>query len=263
MEIEMKFKRFVIGLLTVMALSLPIFGQPTERELRESRETSELQTLAEQGDAKSQYQLAQRCEEGIGIKLSWVEAAKWYKKSSAQGYYLATQRLAFAEGKAKDEAREKTYTDAKLADLQSKVKQGIAWAQTDLGGMYIRGEGVPADPKEGYRLIGLAAEQGEPRAQCVIAQKCLDGKNVEEAMKLLLLSASQGYKDAQFKLGLLYFKGEVIPVNMFKSYVWISITGEYQSIKDMAASHLTLEELKQAQEHIIKIQNEIKTKKKP
>jgi TPR repeat protein len=46
------------------------------------------------------------------------------------------------------------------------AEQGHAWAQYNLGGMYLRGQGVPQDYKEAAKWWRKAAEQGDAGAQC-------------------------------------------------------------------------------------------------
>ena len=78
--------------------------------------------LAEQGDAKAQYNLGQMYYEGQGVPQDHKEAVKWY-------------RLA--------------------------AEQGFAKAQHNLGTMYDEGIGVPQDYKEAVRWYRLSAEQGD------------------------------------------------------------------------------------------------------
>ena len=45
----------------------------------------ELLRLAEQGDAKAQYNLGVMCRKGHGVPQNDAEAAKWYRKAAKQG----------------------------------------------------------------------------------------------------------------------------------------------------------------------------------
>src|SRR6056297_2522123 len=82
--------------------------------------------LAEQGDAKAQYNLAHMYYEGLGVTQDYAEAARW-------------SRLA--------------------------AEHGHADAQYDLGFMYHNGFGVTQDYEEAVRWYRLAAEQGIADAQ--------------------------------------------------------------------------------------------------
>ena len=48
---------------------------------------------AEQGDVKSQYELAVLHEYGIDVPKDYKEAVKWYRKAAAQGHAEAKFEL--------------------------------------------------------------------------------------------------------------------------------------------------------------------------
>ena len=52
------------------------------------------QSLAEQGDANSQYNLGLMYSRGEGVKQDDVEAAKWFRKAAEQGEAEAQFKLA-------------------------------------------------------------------------------------------------------------------------------------------------------------------------
>ena len=89
----------------------------------------ELTPLAEQGDAKSQYQIGVMYENGRGVPMDYKTALKWF-------------RLA--------------------------AEQGNACAQNDLGGMYSGGLGVKTDGMTAFKWTKLAAEQGHSGAQDIM-----------------------------------------------------------------------------------------------
>tara|TARA_B100000676_G_scaffold249243_1_gene253247 strand:- start:1834 stop:2394 length:561 start_codon:yes stop_codon:yes gene_type:complete len=86
----------------------------------------EFRPLAEQGHAKSQFNLGWMYNYGRGVPQNYKTAVKWYK---------------FA------------------------AKQGVAFAQFNLGVMYEDGEGVPQNYKTAVKWYRLAAEQGWRDAQ--------------------------------------------------------------------------------------------------
>src|SRR5262245_39691075 len=49
--------------------------------------------LAEQGDARAQYNLAVSYEQGWGVSQDLAEAARWYRRAAEQGYSLAQHNL--------------------------------------------------------------------------------------------------------------------------------------------------------------------------
>ena len=78
--------------------------------------------LAEQGDARAQYNLGLMYYNGYGVLQDYKTAVKWY-------------RLA--------------------------AEQGDADAQSNLGVMYEKGRGVPQDDKTAVKWYTRAAEQGD------------------------------------------------------------------------------------------------------
>src|SRR3972149_1129400 len=85
-----------------------------------------LKPMAEQGDARAQYQLAGLYRSGRGVPVDLKEAFQWMQKAARQGH---------------------------------------AKAQYNLGGMYENGWGVHADKKEALRWYGTAAAQDHARAK--------------------------------------------------------------------------------------------------
>src|SRR5437867_13347281 len=79
-------------------------------------------SLAEQGKASAQHQLAKMYENGEGVAKSQSEAAKWYRLAAEQGH---------------------------------------AGAQLYLGGMYLAGDGVPRDYVQAYVWFSLSATAGQ------------------------------------------------------------------------------------------------------
>lgn len=75
--------------------------------------------LAEQGDAKAQYNLAKMYDQGKGVKQDYQQAAKWSQKAAEQGY---------------------------------------AEAQFILGTMYYQGEGVKRNHKQAKIWFGKACD---------------------------------------------------------------------------------------------------------
>ena len=103
--------------------------------------------LAEQGDAGAQYNLGIMYDEGRGVPLDDMEAAKWY-------------RLA--------------------------AEQGDDHAQYNLGYMYAKGEGVPQDYVQAHMWFNLSAAQGNENAvkgRDLVASEMTPAQ-IEEAQRL-------------------------------------------------------------------------------
>ncbi len=112
----------------------------------------EFRPLAEQGDARAQFNLGVMYEKGRGVPQDDKIALKWFTLAAEQGY---------------------------------------ARAQHNLGLMYDKGEGVPQDYKTAVKWYELATEQGKSSAQnnlkkmkSRLVSKGIDGCLFDEIEKL-------------------------------------------------------------------------------
>jgi TPR repeat protein len=87
--------------------------------------------LAEQGDAKAQFNLGLMYYKGEGVRQDKFEAARFFRKAA---------------------------------------EQGNAEAQANLGILYYNGDGVQQDKVEAARWLRKAAEQGDAEAQSTLRQ---------------------------------------------------------------------------------------------
>ena len=170
--------------------------------------------LAEQGDAKAQYNLGVMYSKGLGVPQDHKEAVRLYRLSA---------------------------------------EQGDADAQYNLGLMYDKGQGVLQDYKEAVRLFRLSAEQGNvyapnliyqlakknvPEALQFCIQKAKQGdekakailydlskKNVPEALQFLVKDAKDGIDEAQNKLGEVYSQGLGLPQDYVSAHMWFNLSG--------------------------------------
>ena len=112
---------------------------------------------AEQGDSRAEYGLGSMYYRGEGVAQDYSEAARWYRKSAEQGYVNAQDRVSYmyreGQGVSRDYAWAATWS-------RKAAEQGDAWAQDNLGSMYYQGEGVPQDYAEAVRWYRKSAEQG-------------------------------------------------------------------------------------------------------
>ena len=123
---------------------------------------SNLQELAEQGDADAQFKLGVMYDNGEGVPQDYTEAAKWFRLAAEQGdawaqYFLGV-RYANGEGVPQD------YTEA-VKWYRLAAEQGHASAQSNLGVRYAKGEGVPQDDVLAHKWFNLAAAQGDASAK--------------------------------------------------------------------------------------------------
>ena len=99
-------------------------------------------------------------------------------------------------------------------------EQGHADAQSNLGWMYDKGEGVPQDHKAAVQWYRRAAEQG--------------------------------HADAQSNLGVMYAQGQGVPQNYVHAHMWLNIAashGDKTAVKErnLAEKKMTPSQIAEAQ----------------
>jgi len=143
-----------------------------------------------------------------------------------------------------------------LKELRPLAKQGHADAQTTLGWMYYKGQGVPQDDKTAAKWWTLAAEQGIAFAQNRLGQMYRTGEGVPQdyktAVKWYTLAAEQGHAFAQGNLGVLYAFGQ----GKLKDYVYAHMWGNIaalngnelgEKLRDDYEKQMTTEQIAEAQ----------------
>ena len=112
-----------------------------------------------------------------------------------------------------------------FAKQLESAKRGNVDAQTKVGQMYAKGEGVGQDYKEARLWLRTAAEKNNSFAQWLLGGMYLNGYggsvDYEEAEKWTLKAAEQGNSMAQFLLGSMYYGGQGIPKDTQKALVWL------------------------------------------
>lgn len=86
-----------------------------------------------------------------------------------------------------------------LRNFIAPIEQGLSSAKTNIGPMYVKGQGMFYDEKEAFQLFHKAAEQGDA--------------------------------DAQFNIGVMYAKGRAVPQDYVQSYMWLTLARS-QGVKD-------------------------------
>lgn len=147
-----------------------------------------LTAKAEGGDAGAQMELGAAFANGDGVKLSYKEAAKWY-------------RLA--------------------------AEKGNAAAQTALGELCEAGQGTAQDDAEAAKWYQRAAEAGHAAGQYNLAVFYVLGKGVDPneatAVKWFRQAADRGYALAQYNLGMRYLEAKGVKSDVVEAYVWLSL----------------------------------------
>jgi len=111
-----------------------------------------------------------------------------------------------------------------LREIRPSAEQGNARAQSRLGTMYMNGEGVQKDTREGVRWYRKAAEQGFLNAQFNLGIAYGSGRGVakddSKAARWYRLAAEQGDAEAQATLGAMYTMGIGVRRDNGKALRW-------------------------------------------
>lgn len=112
--------------------------------------------------------------------------------------------------------------------LVKAATNGNAWAETNLGSFYERGNHVKTDYKRALKWYRKAADQQYPAAEDLIGKMYRDGRGVKRnyplAAKYFKKAAMQLFRDGAVDLGCLYAKGGVgISKNYETAFFWLDI----------------------------------------
>lgn len=141
--------------------------------------------------------------------------------------------------------------------LRPVAEQGDAQAQTYMGILYEKGDGVPQDYAESVKWFRLAADQGKADAQYYLGNMYRNGNGVPqdeaEAVIWYTKAAEQGKSAAQNSLGELYATGKGANRDYITAYMWFNvaaISGHEPYIKgrDEVARKMNKKQIEEAQQ---------------
>jgi len=118
--------------------------------------------LAEQGDAKAQFQLGMAYRGGDAARRDYALSYQWLEKAARQGFAEAEYVLGYMH-LAGDGVLQSF--PAAFQWFERAAQKNHADAQYNLGRMYRRGYGVPVSNAKAYMWFNLAAAQGHERAR--------------------------------------------------------------------------------------------------
>ena len=144
--------------------------------------------LADQGDMRAQYRLAQVYAEGAGVRKDDRTALHWFRQAAEQGSMGARYELAL---------------------------------------MYSLGRGVSRDPSRAAHWYGLLAADGHITAQYLLAGMYETGngvtRNLSRALWWYRRAAEQGHVGAQIKLGEAYSRGGGVDEDLVQAWAWFDL----------------------------------------
>jgi TPR repeat protein len=121
------------------------------------------------------------------------------------------------------------YAEA-LKWFRKGAEQNNVWAQVGLGMMYRSAKGVTQDSAEALKWYRKAAEQGNALAQSALGMMYRIGEGVPqdyaEALKWFRRGAEQGNAPAQYALGMMYEDGTGVPQDYSEAVKWYHMAAE-------------------------------------
>eukprot|EP00052_Salpingoeca_macrocollata_P002368 m.30165 g.30165 ORF g.30165 m.30165 type:complete len:359 (-) comp12189_c0_seq1:220-1296(-) len=156
-----------------------------EAELRQRAE-------AQPPDALDQFLLALCLQEGIAMRRDTAQAAEFYQRAVDQGWAPACCNLGLM--RLKESAADSA--DRAVALFRRGAELGHASAACSLGWCYLASMGVPFDEDQGFFWIKKAADQQYPPALSNLGACCTHGWGVprsrERAEQAMLQAAQLG-----------------------------------------------------------------------
>ena len=156
-----------------------------------STSLTSLQYAAEGGHPVAQWKLGRMYADGNGVTQDNLRAFEYFSRianahaedspSAPQAAIVANAFVALGRYYLDGIPNSKVKADAERArEMFSYAASyfGNADAQYDLARLYLKGVGMPRDPRYGARWLGLAAQKGQHEAQAVLGQMLFNGEQL-------------------------------------------------------------------------------------
>lgn len=148
--------------------------------------------------------------------------------------FLVVLPLEFAQLKLERIIADSQIAAEMVPKYQQYAKEGDSTAQTVLGHLYEKGEGVEKDNAKALKWYRKAAEHGDALAQNNLGIMYLDGRGVEKdnakAVEWVRKAAEQDMAVAQYSLGEMYRQGKGVEKNYSEAISWFNKAIEQDSL---------------------------------
>jgi TPR repeat protein len=161
----------------------------------------ELKPLAEQGNAEAQFNLGSLYYQGWGVPQDYKEAVKWLRKAAEQGHIFSQTTLGTVYAEGVQGVVEKDYPQALMWFIFAAAKgdrEALEFRDSLANRM------TPSQITEAQKL----AREFKPQDTYT--------KSLQEFKTL----AAQGDAAAQFKVGLIYYKGQGVQSDYVEALNW-------------------------------------------
>ena len=174
-----------------------------------------------------QYRIGKMYYCGLGTEQDYEKAFLWYQKSSSQGHPYASYSVGqmYSKGEyvtANEEATQKYYKEALSGFLELESKnQAADNLLYKIGSMYKNGLGIEVDMDKAIYYFQRSAELGNRNAKRILSLEYISGEhmeqNIEKGLAMLTECADSGDSMSCYKLGKIYFNGEIVLQDLYKA----------------------------------------------
>lgn len=158
---------------------------------------------------EANLQYFKKADQWKKIKTIVTTTSKGWAVEQQEREIAEQKRIAEEKAKAEAKARQDLINDRTLAE------QGNSGAQLRMAKRYEKGDGVTKDINKAVELCKKAVDQGNAEAQVCYGDYLMHGvvivdNGLKNAIDLYRCAAESGNADGQYKLGVIYCRGEYI-----------------------------------------------------
>jgi TPR repeat protein len=181
-----------------------------------------VQTAANAGNGKAEAELGHRYFFGRdGLATDYTQAMIWYRKAADQGDTSAETNIGFMYSKGQGVTMDHAQA---LYWYRKAAMAGDASAQNNLAYLYREGIGTPQDYAQALQWYHKSADQGNANAQTSLGFMYYSGKGVpldySQAFTWFHKAADQGSAEAEYDMGLSYQYGHGVQIDLQQARVW-------------------------------------------
>ncbi|MEQ9918630.1 tetratricopeptide repeat protein [Pectobacterium aroidearum] len=162
-----------ISLFLATVLSLSLSTAYAAADDFENKSLTEIQQLANQGNADAQLELGDRYYDGNGVEENDEQAKAWYMKAAEQGNADAQYEIGAMYFDEQESAKA-------IPWFKKAAARGNADAQFQLAIMYIKGFGTAPNYGTAFKYAKDAAENNLQSAQLALSGLYIDGVGVSK-----------------------------------------------------------------------------------
>lgn len=180
-------------------------------------------TAADRGDAKAQFSYGFFLVNGEGVEKDDAAAGDYWRRSAAQGYAHAVNRLGIcalygACGEKKDPVKAAEF-------FRSAVDAGLPDAMFNLGMLYDSGTGVEKNAEKAYDLMQMAAEKQLPVACALFGMRLAfdnasSQEDKEKGAEYILTGAQAGNHDGELLYAMCCENGIGVEKDLSEAVGW-------------------------------------------